>query len=226
MAAGARTGESNGPRAPLAFPRSTCCVCDAVTTKKCARCKSVFYCSRECQLEQWQRHRLLCAPCAKGFEVFPADQAAAAFIAAYRFRCEDEHVAVGDLRGPYDPERTRRSAVVDFLLWCKCAVRAAVLPSWWDWSAALAHGATHLRFAIEKSDVQEEFGPWGPMTLRVIAERIYGSSATASKTPDHVAEWLVFFLQTPGRQVRRCRELYEDVGGHELWERFWKALLL
>ena len=42
----------------------TCVVCDkgGDTIKKCAKCFSVSYCGRECQVKDWIRHKRLCDP--------------------------------------------------------------------------------------------------------------------------------------------------------------------
>jgi hypothetical protein len=39
----------------------SCIVCDKEDAKYCARCKSTSYCSRACQKNDWQTHKLLCA---------------------------------------------------------------------------------------------------------------------------------------------------------------------
>lgn len=41
---------------------------------RCARCKTAYYCSRECQKKDWKAHKLMCAP----FEATPVVQQGAA----------------------------------------------------------------------------------------------------------------------------------------------------
>ncbi|KAF3010648.1 hypothetical protein E8E13_004616 [Curvularia kusanoi] len=38
-----------------------CAICDAFSTKKCARCKAVSYCSPLCQAEDWSAHKKICS---------------------------------------------------------------------------------------------------------------------------------------------------------------------
>ena len=38
----------------------SCNRCNKDTTKKCAGCKSVHYCSRECQKQDWAKHKKFC----------------------------------------------------------------------------------------------------------------------------------------------------------------------
>lgn len=38
----------------------TCATCQAKAKKKCACCKKVHYCSRDCQLKDWPQHKLVC----------------------------------------------------------------------------------------------------------------------------------------------------------------------
>lgn len=35
---------------------------DPIPFKRCAKCKSVYYCSKECQVADWQLHKLCCIP--------------------------------------------------------------------------------------------------------------------------------------------------------------------
>lgn len=37
-----------------------CNKCGKDAIKKCGRCKSVYYCSRECQVEDWKTHKPIC----------------------------------------------------------------------------------------------------------------------------------------------------------------------
>lgn len=39
----------------------TCALCETSSTRVCARCKSSHYCSKECQVDDWPVHKLLCA---------------------------------------------------------------------------------------------------------------------------------------------------------------------
>ena len=40
----------------------SCVRCDQGGDKKCAKCHSVSYCGRECQVADWPRHKRLCLP--------------------------------------------------------------------------------------------------------------------------------------------------------------------
>lgn len=37
-----------------------CSICDKETTKRCSRCKAVYYCSTECQSKDWHNHNEMC----------------------------------------------------------------------------------------------------------------------------------------------------------------------
>ena len=40
----------------------TCAYMCIQVMKRCTRCRTVLYCSRECQLKNWQAHKFLCGP--------------------------------------------------------------------------------------------------------------------------------------------------------------------
>ncbi|PZC71932.1 hypothetical protein B5X24_HaOG212245 [Helicoverpa armigera] len=42
-----------------------CAKCGDKATKKCSRCKTEWYCGRECQVQQWPKHKELCDQFAK-----------------------------------------------------------------------------------------------------------------------------------------------------------------
>ena len=44
----------------LATERYVCKVCETKCTTKCERCKSIWYCCREHQLQDWERHKKNC----------------------------------------------------------------------------------------------------------------------------------------------------------------------
>ncbi|XP_076647141.1 zinc finger MYND-type containing 10 [Halictus rubicundus] len=37
-----------------------CCVCREVARKRCSKCKMVWYCGRECQVKDWEKHKVIC----------------------------------------------------------------------------------------------------------------------------------------------------------------------
>ncbi|XP_076295618.1 zinc finger MYND domain-containing protein 10-like [Lasioglossum baleicum] len=37
-----------------------CCVCREVARKRCSKCKTVWYCGRECQVKDWEKHKVIC----------------------------------------------------------------------------------------------------------------------------------------------------------------------
>jgi hypothetical protein len=46
--------------------KRACFVCgESENTKRCATCKSVTYCGKECQSEDWPRHKSACVPRSK-----------------------------------------------------------------------------------------------------------------------------------------------------------------
>ncbi|XP_057328442.1 zinc finger MYND domain-containing protein 10 [Microplitis mediator] len=37
-----------------------CVVCNDIATKRCSKCKSIWYCGRECQVKDWTNHKNIC----------------------------------------------------------------------------------------------------------------------------------------------------------------------
>ena len=76
--------------------------------------------------------------------------------------------------------------IVEFKKFLKRAEKnGKVLPKWWDQEAKKEcvqlgmkkGGGSELAHAVEKGDVQEEYGDsLMPMKLRVLAEKVYGTS--------------------------------------------------
>jgi len=46
----------------LKKPTRKCDVCKNITTKSCARCKTSYFCSAECQKTAWKKHKKTCKP--------------------------------------------------------------------------------------------------------------------------------------------------------------------
>jgi len=46
----------------LKKPTHKCDVCKTPTTKACARCKTSYFCSAECQKLAWKKHKKTCKP--------------------------------------------------------------------------------------------------------------------------------------------------------------------
>jgi len=44
----------------LKKPTHKCDVCKSPTTKACARCKTSYFCSAECQKSAWKKHKKTC----------------------------------------------------------------------------------------------------------------------------------------------------------------------
>lgn len=38
-----------------------CAACGETATQRCSKCKSEWYCSRECQIKKWKGHKEMCA---------------------------------------------------------------------------------------------------------------------------------------------------------------------
>ncbi|KAG2430746.1 hypothetical protein HYH02_013585 [Chlamydomonas schloesseri] len=160
----------------------------------------------------------------------PSADQAEWFVDAYRLRIDDDYAWGGcNLHGLYDPESTAGSITADFLVYCKLAMASGVAPAapGWDWKACLSKAAALLRYAYEKSDAQERWGPMAGMMLRMLAEQVYGTSCMmGEESPALTAMRQTLGLQeyTPEEAEERLRglmqtrrELFNDVGGADAW---------
>lgn len=59
------SGSPGAMRLPVVVSLGMCktCLKENVQLQRCGRCKSVFYCSKECQKKDWRSHKAVCAPC-------------------------------------------------------------------------------------------------------------------------------------------------------------------
>jgi hypothetical protein len=48
------------PDSNIGIAKICICICGEVTTSTCMRCKSMGYCSRECQVKHWPVHKMQC----------------------------------------------------------------------------------------------------------------------------------------------------------------------
>ena len=101
-------------------------------------------------------------------------------IDCYRMRVEDDYNFAGDTRGLYNGD----DPLPDFQEFLDMAeTRSGILPRWWSGAKRrecekMAVGTVEwsdLNAAVEKQDIIEHYGdPTMPMTLRLLAEKIYG----------------------------------------------------
>ncbi|KAG2425353.1 hypothetical protein HXX76_013767 [Chlamydomonas incerta] len=123
------------------------------------------------------------------------------------------------------------------MLYCKAGVVTGVVPAapGWDWKACLHKAAGLLRYAYEKSDAQEKWGPMAGMTLRLLAEQVYGTSCMGmdgdSLSLAALRTDLGFTHSAPEEAEERLRDLmrarrevFNSVGGAEAWLQLIKGV--
>ena len=180
----------------------------SIPLKRCAKCQTGRYCSRECQKADWKNHKKNCGsrssqndgaansrstsssgnPFAttqakRFFDNKPEERAFASIIDSYRLRVEDEYAYMGNNRGIYGGE----DPVADFNEYLDKAEATQVLPSWWNTQkreACVRYGLnkanwSDLNCAVEKSDIIDHYkNAMMPMQLRMVAEMVEDSNVT------------------------------------------------
>lgn len=124
--------------------------------KRCAKCQTQCYCSRECQKADWKTHKKICATnqqrkpkAMTDFDAMPAPardffkgvspddflhklpekDTFIRLIDCYRMRVEDDYKFAGDARGLYAED----DPLEDFQEFLDLAVkRKGLLPKWWN----------------------------------------------------------------------------------------------
>ena len=81
-------------------------------------------------------------------------------------------------------------AARDFMRYLASAHRHEALPSWWLLNReaqdrlCMKAGKKMIGYAVEKSDIKDEYGPMAPMILRALAERVTGCSVMGGSQYD------------------------------------------
>ncbi|KAK2749220.1 hypothetical protein FQN57_006836 [Myotisia sp. PD_48] len=170
-----------------------------VDLKRCSKCQTSYYCSRDCQKSDWKKHKPICARYTALDEVVekPFNRLHAKtwlhdrteedvyklLIDAYRLRMEDNYKFDGDadVDSIYGGAQNGRAGFKRFLRLAQKFPH--LLPPWWsreNVTGCVAAGMnkddwSYLGHAIEKSDVIEHYGDrFMPMQLRMFAEQLYG----------------------------------------------------
>lgn len=140
----------------------------------------------------------------------------------YRMRVDDDYAwGGGKLRGLYAASCGDGGDVaLDFLTFCKLAVRKNVVPKGWDWAAFLQTAKGLLRFAFEKSDAQEKYGnenvfaiATGGRSLRYTGEVVYGSSVMSMEESSDMED-----MEDEVQQQKGQEKVFMDVGGVAAWK--------
>ncbi|KAG0306027.1 hypothetical protein BGZ98_003090 [Dissophora globulifera] len=151
--------------------------------KRCARCQTAQYCSRECQKDHWKTHKLICTKglSVKIFKPFHKLHDKAwlhdrserdtykLLVDCYRLRMDDiyKFENKADANSIYGGAADGAAGFEQFLRLTES--RRVLLPSWWS----ADHAAECLAFGVAGQP-----GDWGsvmPMQLRLLGEQIYGT---------------------------------------------------
>ena len=166
------------------------------------------------------------------------------FVNCYRMRVDDDYAVGGEVRGGtlYDPDHSARSVLLDFVIFCKLAIRNRAVPDPFDWVEALAVAADLIPYAFEKSDAQEKYGSenffapqMGGRSLRYTGATIYGYGPDGA----YHGEELDDIIRNETRLARKAAPTdlsdavdlafdaayFADVGGVEPWRRLYAALV-
>ena len=68
--------KGNSEETSAAMSLETCSVCSKEASKKCSKCKLQFYCSKQCQKEDWKNHKAICKEVSKAAEFKEASEPA------------------------------------------------------------------------------------------------------------------------------------------------------
>ncbi|KAB8209300.1 hypothetical protein BDV34DRAFT_232543 [Aspergillus parasiticus] len=172
------------------------------TLKRCAKCKTQWYCSRECQKADWKTHKKTCGKNAdetfanttttggtrpQNLEVFiekPFHQGRyKLLIDTYRMKMEDQYTIEGEVDEDsiYSGRPDSRDGFRRFLRLVE--KKRGLLPSWWSpekAKACVAYGLnkdnwSSLDCCAKKGDFIEHYGDSTfPMQMRMFGEQIYG----------------------------------------------------
>jgi hypothetical protein len=222
-----------------AVPSHVCALpqCENSATARCARCKLIFYCCKEHQVEHWPVHKTT-ASCAKFKKKKIKKKMATSrpswhsnmsppdiyewFTNCYQLRCDDDYVYGGCyLHGPYNPEATRSSFIKDFMVYCLLAKRKKIIPKDWDWSAFLQVAKRKAGYGLEKSDAEKRWGPtkfFAVALLKTVASEVYGSSAHEFEDPSDADQQILDQAEEDVQEGWRAASV--EVGGKAAWEEF------
>ena len=252
--------------AAAAPPGGVCEVCRTETRKHCALCTSTFYCCRDHQRAHWGIHKKTCpgkrstaadtkSRTDTGKKIKPPPDSWAVglsgkfryewFVDCYRLRLDDDYLNDSYLHGFYAENSSASSIVLDFLVFCKLAVKQDVIPSYpvWSWEELARVATDMLKFAFEKSDAREKYGGenvfsvlfagmYGGRSLRHTSSLVYG---VLHGGENHEATLIIQEMEiTAKSEVMRSGAtdrdekydgiFFNDVGGSSMWHNLIEKL--